>query len=430
MKRIHTFDLLRGVAIIIMVIAHRIFWDYYRQNVGAEVMSISFFIFMLISTMAGIFYCISGAVNSYVNVNRLKDGRLTPKQLLAKSAVTGVMLIVISVVFRYFLLRTTDNVVSIIPGTDTIQHWNETGVLPYLILYGVYPVKFNIWILFGMGTLSMIGYSIITVSIVMVLYQKYKGLDNPQGLRRLFLILGIVIFLASGFTYRFLYGPVLQAVNGGNFIVAIFLSPLFIGKFPVFPHLAYGFFGAYFGVAFAQKDVQPNNVLRSMLIFWVIMLILGIGILAYCLTQGIFNTWYYTWGQKMFQLGFYFFLFWLGMKFVDYQTKEVREQRMKWLNPLVTIGRVTLTIYILEGTLAVILQRLIAPVWVDWNASFGNAALFGVINLAAWAVIITLWKRVDFAGSLEWTSTWLVNALSGQKSSKLDKIRTESIEPK
>jgi len=423
MKRIQTFDLLRGLAILVMVIAHRIFWDYYRQNAGAGDMSPGFFIFILIASMAGIFYCISGAVNSYVNYNRLKEGKLGPKQLLHKSAITGLMLIIISVLFRYLLARSTDNVVSYIPGTDTIQYWNETGVLPYMILYDVYPVKFNIWILFYMGTLSMIGYTIITVSIVMVLYQKYQSIGKPLGLRRLFLILGIVVFLTSGLTYRFLYGPVLQAVNGGNYFAAIFLSPLFVGSKPIFPHLAYGLFGAYFGVAYAQKDAKPRKILRSMLWFWSILLFIGITVLTICISFGISDTWYYAWGEKLFQLGLYFFLFWLGMRFVDYQPEEIMEKRMKWLKPLVTIGRVSLTIYILEGTLAVILQKLIAPIWVSWNASFGNAALFGLINLAVWGGIIMIWKRYSFVGSLEWISTWLVKKLSGQQASKLDRIQ-------
>ena len=114
------------------------------------------------------------------------------------------------------------------------------------------------------------------------------------------------------------------------------------------------------------------------------------------------------------------------MKFIDYQPEATREKRMKWLKPLVIIGGVTFTVFILEGVLAVSLQRLIAPVWVGWNASVGNAALFGLINLAVWAVIIIIWKQLKFAGSVEWTSAWLVKTLSGQKSSKMDKIQTES----
>jgi surface polysaccharide O-acyltransferase-like enzyme len=424
MKRIQTFDLLRGLAILAMIIIHRIIWDYFRQNPDADIYAVGFMMLTLFTNMAGIFFCISGAVNSYVNINRLKEGKITSKQVLFKSFSTGFILIILSVLFRYFLLRTTDNVVSYIPGTETIQHWNETGVLPYMVLYGVYPVKFNVFVLFHMGTLSMIGYSIIAVSIALVLYHKIKGLEDSQGLRRLFFIIGIAIFLTSGLTYRFLYAPTLNAVNAGNIAAGIFLSPLFIGKFSVFPHLAYGFFGAFFGVAFATQGGQPKKVLRSMLWFWIILLSIGIGLLAITIPRGLTYTWYGAWGEKLFQLGFYFLLFWLGMRFIDYQPDEIREYRMKWLAPLVTVGRLTLTIFILEGLLSVSLQRLIAPVWPDWNASVTNATLFGFLNLAIWGVIIVIWKRFDFAGSVEWTSTWLVNKLSGQKSSKLDRIQT------
>ena len=371
--------------------------------------------------MAGIFFCISGAVNTYVNFNRLKEGNLTSKQFLLRSFITGITLTIIGLLFRYFLLRTVDNVVSV-NALGEVLSYNETGVLPYMILYGVYPVKFNILILFQTGTIQMIGYSIFAVSIILVLYQKMMGLDDPGRLRRLFLILGIAIFLTSGLTYQFLWGPARQAAENDNFLGVFFLTPLVFGSFPIFPHLSFGFFGASFGVAFAQKDAEPKKILRSMLSFWIILAVLGAVILAVVIPLELFDTWYFAWGRKLVQLGFYFFLFWLGMKLIDYQPEETRENRMKWLRPLVTIGRVTLTVFILEGVVAVSLQRLIAPVWADWNASVANAALFGLINLAVWMVIITIWKQVNFVGSVEWTYAWLVRSLSDQKSSKLDKF--------
>lgn len=430
MKRIQTFDILRGFAILFVILGHRIFWDYYRQNADAlNNLTPGLLIFQMILTMAGIFFCISGAVNTYVNFSRLKEGKLSPKQVLVKSLVTGFLLVIISVIFRYLLLRTTDDVVSIIQGTTMIQWWNETGVVPYAILYGVYPVKFNVIILFYMGTLSMIGYSIISVSIILVLYHKFKGLDKSKGLRRLFLILGIVIFLMSALTYQFLYGPVRIATSYGSFIAAIFAAPFVYAKFPVFPYLAFGFFGAFFGVAFAQKDNEPKKVLRQLLLFWLILLSLGIIVLAICISLGIsnpsiFGSWYYAWGQMFFQLGLYFLLFWLGMKFIDYKEDEVKEKRMKWFGWLVMIGRVTLTVYILEGVLAVSLQRLFAPIWPNWNSTIGNITLFGLLNLAVWIVIILIWKQVKFVGSVEWTTTWFIKKISGQKSSKMDKIET------
>jgi hypothetical protein len=196
------------------------------------------------------------------------------------------------------------------------------------------------------------------------------------------------------------------------------------GSFPIFPHLSFGFFGAYFGVAFAQKDAQPGKVLGSMLRFWIILLVLGTILLVITTAMELFGTWYFAWGRKLTQLGIYFFLFWLGMKFIDYQPEEKKEGRMKSLNWLVTIGRVTLTVFILEGVVAVSLQRLIAPLWPAWNASVANAALFGLINLAVWMAIIAIWKRVEFVGSVEWLYAWVVRSLSGKRTSKIDAIQT------
>jgi hypothetical protein len=422
MKRIKTFDLLRGLAILVMVISHRITWDYIYQHPDAQAQSMGYFIYTLFSTMAGIFYCISGAVNSYVNFNRLNDGKITSKQLVNKSILTGVVLILISVLFRYFLLRSVDDVVSVSPLGEVLKY-NETGVLPYLILYGIYPHRFNISILFQMSTLPLIGYSFLAVSIATALYKRYRGLEDPDQFRKVLLLIGILIFMISGFTYRFLYGPVQRAVINGNILSMIFLSPFIIGKFPIFPHLSYAFFGAYFGVAFAQQNRDPKWILKSLLRFWAILLSMGVVIITFTITIGELNTWYFAWGQKLFQLGFFFLLFWLGMKSIDYQPRQVQEKRLKWMQPLITLGRVSLTVFILEGLLAVSLQRLIAPIWPNWNSSPGNAAFFGLINIAAWAVIITVWKKVDFAGSLEWMSSWLVRKFSGKKSNKLEKIQ-------
>ncbi len=433
MKRLRTFDIMRGIAILVVVLGHRIYWDYYRQNAGAlNTINPALVIFTMVLTMAGIFFCISGAVNTYVNFSRLKEGKLSPKQVLIKSLITGFMLIIISVFFRYLLLRTTDDLVSIIQGTTMIQWWNETGVVPYAILYGVYPIKFNFIILFYMGTLSMIGYSIISVSIILVLYHKYKGLENTKSLRRLFLILGIVIFLTSALTYQFLWGPVKSACDSGNIVVAIFAAPLVYAKFSVFPYLAFGFFGAFFGVGFADKNIEPKKVLRQMLLFWTILLGLGIIVLGICISIGlndpsIFGSWYYAWGQMFLQLGMYFLLFWLGMKFIDYQPEEKIQKRMKWFNWLDIIGKVTFTVFIFEGVLAVSLQRIFAPIWPNWNATFGNITLFGLLNLAVWIVIILIWKQFKYIGSVEWTTTWLIQKISGQKSSKMDHIKSETV---
>ncbi len=420
MKRIYTFDFLRGFAIIAMILFHRILWDYYFQTGGIAGTSdtFGFFIITLFASMAGIFFCISGAVNTYMNFNRLKEGNITPRQVLLKSVVSGFFLIIISLFFLYFMMRNLDDVVMYSPISGNHITWNQTGVLPYLILYGEYPAKYNLGLFFEMSTLPMIGYSLISVSLILAINFKRKRGDNFKRLRIIFLILGIVFFTGNGLI-RPLFGEFIYLqLQSNNYIAHFFLSPIVLGTFPIFPHLSFGFFGAFFGIEFAQKNRKPKKVLKSMLLFWVILLSFGIIMLAVCLPLGIKNTWYYIWGYKSFQLGLYFLLFWLGMKYIDYQPEEIKEKRMKWMKPLVTVGRVTLTIFILEGIIAVSLQRLVMLFWPGWNATMGSTFLFALINLAVWGIIIVIWKQFKFKGSLEYTSAWLIKKLSGQASSK------------
>ncbi len=279
MKRIYTFDLVRGIAIIGIPLIHRIVWDYYFQNSGSidGSSSIGFFLISLIMSMAGIFYCISGVVNSFMSYKYLKEGKMTAKQYLIKSFAAGLSFILIGLFFRYFLLRSIDDVVSIkihFPGE--MQTDNATGVIPYLILYGKYPLNFDFTILFSMGTLQMIGYSIISVSIVLSFYYNNNGLDNPQRLRKIFLTLGIVIFLSYAIVQPFLSPIAQQSTENRLYYVSFFLNPFTEGLFPLIPHLAFGFFGAFFGIELARDDLDTKKFVKSMRIFWVVTAIGGI----------------------------------------------------------------------------------------------------------------------------------------------------------
>jgi len=89
------------------------------------------------------------------------------------------------------------------------------------------------------------------------------------------------------------------------------------------------------------------------------------------------------------------------------------------------MGKMTLTIFMFEGFLSVILIRLIRPLWPAYNATIGNTTIFGLINLGVWIVILKLWKRVDYKWSTEWCLVYIVKILSGKQSSRL-RVKTEA----
>ncbi len=426
MRRIYAFDFARGIAIIAVPIIHRVIWDFYFQNLGSlEGNPPGFFFLSILMSMAGIFYCISGVVNGYMSYSRIKEGKITPKQLLLKGLATGVSLILIGLFFRYFMLRTYDDVVSIRPRLGVPMMENVTGVIPYLILYGQYPTNFDFTILFNVGTIQMIGYSIISVSIILALYFKRNAAENIRKLRIIFLTLGIVIFLSFAIV-KPLLGPIAERLTEeGKYFITFFLSPFTEGLFPLIPHLAFGFFGAFFGVELARDDLEPKKFAKQMRIFYAVTAVSGLLFLVVlAVTVGTdtyaLEEWYYLMARKLFQLGVYFALFLLCLEFFDFPSEEKRKRRMKWTRPVKEMGRMTMTIYMLEGILAVSLQRLIAPFWSTWNATVGNAVLFGLINLAVWIIIVLIWRQFKYKGTLEHLSAVLIKAMSGQKSHKIE----------
>jgi hypothetical protein len=65
---------------------------------------------------------------------------------------------------------------------------------------------------------------------------------------------------------------------------------------------------------------------------------------------------------------------------------------------------VSLTVFMLEGTLAMGLRLALDAVAPGWNESLGVVVGFGLANVLLWHALLVAWERADYRGSLEW---WL-----------------------
>ncbi|MHA2352758.1 MAG: hypothetical protein ACXABX_06525 [Candidatus Thorarchaeota archaeon] len=420
--RIFTFDFVRGSAIIGILILHRILWDWFFQTFdGSTELPPEIGILYIFITMAGIFYVISGAVYSFMIHKRLSNGRITEKQVILGGWVTGLLLIIYSSIMRIFLIRFIDDTMPLVQLDPTLD--NGTGILSYLILHGrlpdplVLPGQF-----IGIETLAMIGFTIIFVSTFLGLLYRWKGLENPQFIYLLLAITGAMVLIVSPIL-RFTIGAVADlAFQNGDYLVAFFTYPLTNGMMPLFPHLSYGCFGAILGLAIARRE-SSKKVLLSVITVAVILLIVGTMFSGDY--QGLPGQEPFDWlsnveliARKFVQLGFFFSLFFLGLLLVDYRSNKTRQTAVRITSPIMLFGKLALTVYMLEGLMAVTIQRVVSPLWLAWNATFLNIIVFGVLNVFVWYVILRIWKRYEFKGSLEWALAWLVKKLSGKKSSR------------
>jgi hypothetical protein len=122
--------------------------------------------------------------------------------------------------------------------------------------------------------------------------------------------------------------------------------------------------------------------------------------------------------RKLVQLGIFFLLFFAGLALVDYRPVEIREKWARRGRPIILFGKLALTVYMLEGLMATILQQPISFIWAAWNATFLNIIIFGFLNVIVWYGILMVWQHYQFKGSLEWALVWVVQKLSGKKSSR------------
>ncbi|UCH04338.1 MAG: hypothetical protein JSW05_12330, partial [Candidatus Thorarchaeota archaeon] len=333
----------------------------------------------------------------------------------------GIVLVVYSHLFRIFLLRFIDDgmpLVALDPSLDNI-----TGFLPYFLLYGRLPDPLvNPGQFLALETLAMIGWTIIFMSTLLGMYYRWRKSDDSKLIYYVLLTLGAAILVVSPFLRTAIGEWSNDIVLSGNYLLAYFTEPLTNGMMPLFPYLAYGCFGGLVGISIASRE-KHRYVLGVVAVITIIMLFLGVMFTGDI--EALPGAEPFTWdshvnlfGRRALQLGFFFFLFLVGLALLDFRSEETRTRWSNRLGVVSTFGKLALTVYMLEGVMAVALGLLVAPLWPSWNLDLLNIALFGLFNAVIWYGILRVWKRYQFKGSMEWVMVWTVQKLSGKRSAR------------
>ncbi|MHA2295551.1 MAG: heparan-alpha-glucosaminide N-acetyltransferase domain-containing protein [Candidatus Hodarchaeales archaeon] len=411
MKRYTTFDFIRGIGIIAVIIVHRIVWDYYYTNSGliptSEIKLDLLGILFLFLSMAGIFYVMSGAVNTYVNFNRLKENQISIHQLIISGWITGLSLIVISYIFRFLLFR-------------SIKDW--TALITYFVLYGeIRTIKYTIAL--ASGTLWIIGALIILVSTLMGIYIHFLGFNKIYRLYIIYMVISLLI-LALTVPLTVLIGPSLEeSIYSENWIYFFFFSPLVYGYFPIFPYVGFGCLGAILGLALAKNEKKihiASYMVLSSLLYLVIGLLLfgnsGSLVISYTSLEAIKNLF----ARQMLQLSFYFLIIALLLFVFDFSSEKYQLKWKKntyWINEF---GKNALTIYVFEGFVSAVMIRIFYPFWNTYSSTLLEATLFGLLNLVIWIIIFMIWRKTGYIGSLEWIMIKTVKKISGKRSTHFE----------
>lgn len=417
-RRFAGLDIMRGIAIMAIIIVHRAHYSWsgmqnrailgkYFASPWAPLVILAIALF----TMAGVFYVISGLVNAYALQGRVTTRRSTPAQAMKAGVITGLWIIALNYIQRIFFMN------GMVEGMRGAEPEFPIGQLTGLVRTGGF-VSFRWSQVTEPGTLWVIGAILISVSLTLGLMLRNPGEQKPARIYWGLSALGAVTLIASPFVKYALLPVYTDLYAAGRYGLALLVG--FVSQeFGVFPYLGYGFLAAIIGVGLARGEELRAIRKRAHVIALVLFVVGLLGVVIASrkdpLGERIIGA-----GVCYIELAVFLFLTGLALRLWDFAAPAVMSRRQERWVGVRRFGMLALSVYTLEPLLAEILTHLM-------NALFGRAwadnllavLAFGLICLLSWWGVLVLWGRRDFIGSAERLSAGAVAVLTGKRSGKV-----------
>ena len=341
MKRVVSLDMARGIAILVVILVHRLHYSWSAFASG-ETLRAHFHgieaVFIVIAfpvmTMAGMFYVITGGVTGLMFQDRVRrsKGRGVGKLVLA-AAVAGGWLLALHLIQRVFLMNGFASPDGLAPPRYAL------GQLTGLIQTG-HRVPFYWNQLTESGTLSLIGSIVIVVSLLLGTLVRNNGYRRVRRNVQALVLAGSVV-LALSPVLKFLLYPVYDGfMESGQYLKAALVGYT-AHRFGLFPQLGFGFFGAAAGLLLSRRgNPAVLRFLGRSSLAWV-----GIGLLGLLVTvfldSGVYPLVRRVQGACVvcMQLALFLFLLRFGLKKWDFvvpagETRSVERETQGWVSPV------------------------------------------------------------------------------------------------
>jgi hypothetical protein len=411
-ERVVTLDILRGATIVGMVFLHN--GAFHFSGLGAALESpppwLVAFGFLLL--WAGLFGVVSGAANATTALRRLARATPAPgepwrypRSLMAGALQTFAILFVLHWVWT---VGVGNSWVTEDPDSPELRATLLMGLLYFGRLPRIHP---EIWVF--ASALWMIASNVLLVSLVFRWRYRHGPPRPDDGLRRSLLAIGACVLLATPLLRALLFGPMMDLVDRGGLAILAAIPPALLvsDPNPVFPFFAYGLLGALVGAALARHEPRPPLYRLMGAVGGVLLVLGGAGVTAsggvvLAGREEIFgqSAFYFASLANLLLGLFAWMLIGLLWAFDPPPGSTRAPWRPRWLTPLLRFGRLSLTVFMLEGALAMCVRLGLDAVRPGWNDALPAVLVFALGNVLLWHVLLVVWERADYRGSLEW---WL-----------------------
>lgn len=426
-KRLLYVDCFRGFFIVYIIWLHA-FNAVVYNNDPQSIDNANPWIFVIfaplviMATWAPIFVMLSGTSHAYSMHQSLithKDSRkITPElnRLLIGGLVNSFLLIFYSFVnMLFFHHRMPFN-----------GRFYETLLTGY-IWKGSFP-DFSIDILFYTDALGNIGISLFFLHITLYALWRSGELFDRRYTFRILSAIGLTLLFISPAIHKSLDPVFYQSIHEKKWLIAwllkFLLAPL--------PNMAYGYIGAVFGIALSER-IEIEKIRWYGYGIGISLIFIACGIIySTGLSPDEFAKSPLPFKIQLLDAGLITILTTIFISIMEYANEEKRIWWARHTTFFRRISMVALTIFILEGPVAVTLGRLYllligSPQEFPKNPTYIIPFILSVILF--WHFTVKVWEKINFKYGAEWLSIQIVSWFKKQKSYRLDPVYTLYLKP-
>lgn len=393
-------DVIRGGGIFGLLILHSAFYYYdglWTLDLANPPPVITIIGFLLM--FAGLFAIISGAVHGIGIERLLRRPGWTLRKIAIKKVTSGLFILLTAYV--YFMFTG--------PGLSDFENQRmDNSVLVEWIQSGRWA-GFSLDRILYIDSLVMIGTNILLLTLVWLVLAKVGHLKPT-----------IVLAMAGGVMLLSLlrlplYPVLLDHLESGNWGWVILLNGLVNKNNPILPFFAFGLLGSWLGLLLERdRSLRPAR--------WLGLVLLTIGAALYILLpdtmlqRAIDLKWY---SIMITQFGLFILIFMAAIRLFDQSGSHRTPNQLTLF--FCRFSRAGLTAFFWESVVAAIAWRALKALFPAMRFDIAGSLLFGASLAVFWGLLLMIWERFRYAGTIESLYVRIVTRF-GHASSKALKL--------
>ncbi len=410
MKRIYFYDILRGIAIIVVIVIHTLALEWSSTfDLVDRTLAITpgILITFYVGTMGGIFHYMMGSVMAFTMYKKVVEQKTALNKLVISGIVKGIILLICHYIFR------------------SVFSFNA-GILYHFLKEGVW-IKPTIYGVISTSTFATLGWTSIIVSCLLGILFRNEGYKKRKVNNIILIAIATPIIALSPIVRSTLAPIATDLINDGNIFRAVIFGYLSYDEFPLFPYAAYGFLGAILGIKLATLDKNKKKFSKIFLDLYALIWII-IGIIGLIIMGGIDAASYYDYdavslyreSYKQFtQIGVILIVTQHCIQWYDLVGPEKLTALNHRTRYIMQISDISLTIFLFEGITTILLHHVanfILP--ANWNNYMGVVVCFAIVNVFLWMIYANFLMKRQKQGPIERFLRFVIKLLSGTKVKK------------